>query len=278
MAPIGSSLRNMMRGNSTQSMGSGEPRSNNSSETSALSDDSDIQMQGWMRKQKETLRVWARRYFALSGKLLTYYDSEDISRAPRGVLEVVDVAPLTTEHNGLALHLTNGKEVRLIADTHVAYTAWLSVLSAAVKNPQATKSRMCKDGWAHCLTDDDVWTRYFIVVKNDSFSCYESEDEDAELALSGLVRSVGEWDGKRFGLVLGLNRSRKIQLCFDSAEEKMTWFLTLEFAVSYSHQRLKKEVSMKGPDSNPANRSAASSSAEKAPAAADSNDDDGVWI
>ncbi|TMW59543.1 hypothetical protein Poli38472_004612 [Pythium oligandrum] len=260
-----------MRGNSAQSMSS---RSNQL-------DENDIQMQGWMRKQKDTLRSWPRRYFTLSGKVLTYFDSEDTSRPPRGVLEFADVSPLTTEHNGLILHLVGGKEVRMIADTHVAYTAWMAVLSASLRRPQAPKSsRMFKEGWAHCLTDEDVWTRYYLVVKNDSFSCYESEDESAELALSGLVRSVAEWDGKRYGLVLGLNRSRKIQLCFDSAEEKMTWFLTLEFSVSYGAARMKKEASSKSSsksssEANPARKSDPSASSESSK---ESAEDDGVWI
>jgi hypothetical protein len=266
MAPVASSLRGIMRGNSAQS---------NNTDGSRLSEDSDIQMQGWMKKQKETLRSWPRRYFTLSGKVLTYYDSEDTSRSPRGVLEFSDVSPLTTEHNGLVLHLAGGKEVRLVADTHVAYTAWMAVLSAAVKNPRTTKSRMYKEGWAHCLTDDDVWTRYFIVVNKDSFSCYDSEEEDSELALSGLMRSVAEWDGKRYGLVLGLNRSRKIQVCFDSAEEKMTWFLTLEFAVAYGNQRMKKDSSsVMKIDANPA----AKADAAAAGTAASGGGDDGVWI
>lgn len=270
MAPMGSFRNKYMRGNSS---------SNNSSDTSShISDESDVQMQGWMRKQKETLRSWGRRYFSLNGKVLTYFDSEDTSRPARGVLEFVDVTPLTTENNGLSLHLVGGKEVRLIADTHVAYTAWMSVLSAAVKKPRASGgSKTYKEGWAHCLTDEEVWTRYYVVIKNDSFSCYESEEEDAELALSGLVRSVDEWDGKRYGLVASLNRARKIKLAFDSAEEKMSWFLTLEFAVSYGTARMKKESSMKAAAAmaNPASRP---NSSKSLTGASDADADDGVWI
>ncbi|RLN02398.1 hypothetical protein BBJ28_00005490 [Nothophytophthora sp. Chile5] len=259
-----------MRGNSS---GSG------SMESSNLSDENDIQMQGWMRKQKETLRSWARRYFTLNGKVLTYYDSEDTSRAPRGVLDFTDVSALTTENNGLSLHLVGGKEVRLIADTHVAYTAWMALLSAAVKKPRSSANRSSKEGWAHCLTDDDVWTRFFVVIKHDSFSCYESEDDDSELALSGLIRAVEEWDGKRFGVVCSLNRGRTIKLCFDSAEEKMSWFLTLEFSVSYGSARMKKEASMKSNSSehNPVLR-ADSSKSEVDAAAGGEEEDDGVWI
>ncbi|KAL7688722.1 putative pleckstrin domain, PH-like domain superfamily [Plasmopara halstedii] len=262
MPPTGRSLRNMMRGSS-------------SSESSGMSDENEIQMQGWMRKQKETLRSWARRYFTLNGKVLTYFDSEDTSRGARGVIEFVDVTALTTEKNGLSLHLVNGKEVRLIADTHVAFAAWLAVLSAAVKRPRTSQNRTSKEGWAHCLTDDDVWTRFFVVIKHDSFSCYESEDDDAELALSGLIRAVDEWNGKRFGVVCSLNRGRTIKLCFDSAEEKMSWFLTLELSVSYGAARMKKEASVKNSNSdhNPALRAEASKS-DLANAAAD----DGVWI
>lgn len=270
----------MIRGNSSSSNMTSEARSNNASEVSSSDNDNDIQMQGWMRKQKETLRSWARRYFTLSGKVLTYYESEDTSRSPRGVLEFVDVMPLTTENNGLSLILQGGKEVRLIADTHVAYTAWLAVLSAAVKQPSTSKRNTCKDGWAHCLTEDDVWTRYFVVVKNDSFSCYESEDEDADLALSGLVRSVSEWDGKRFGLVVGLNKSRKIKLCFDSTEEKMSWFFILEFAVKYGNERLKKELSRKKSSAAESANPVASSSTGDVGAATAGGDnaDYGVWI
>lgn len=267
MAPIGNSFRGMMRGNSSSS---------GSVESSRFSDESDIQMQGWMRKQKETLRSWARRYFTLSGKVLTYYDSEDTNRAPRGVLEFADVTALTTENNGLSLHLVSGKEVRLIADTHVAYSAWMAVLSAAVKQPRSSKNRTNKEGWAHCLTDDDVWTRFFVVIKNDSFSCYESEDDDAELALSGLTRAVEDWDGKRFGIVCSLNRGRTIKLCFDSAEEKMSWFLTLEFSVSYGNARMKKELSIKSRDANPVAR--ADSAQRDATEASAAESDDGVWI
>lgn len=268
MAPMGSFRNKYMRGNSSSN--------NSSTDSSGASDDTELQMQGWMRKQKETLRSWARRYFMLNGKVLTYYDSEDTSRPARGVLEFVDVTALTTENNGLSLHLVGGKEVRLIADTHVAYTAWMAVLSAAVKKPRANNSKTYKEGWAHCLTDEEVWTRYYVMIKNDSFSCYESEEEHAELALSGLVRSVDEWDGKRYGLVASLNRARKIKLAFDSAEEKMSWFLTLEFAVSYGTARMKKESSMKAAAmQNPASRP---SSSKSLPASSEAESDDGVWI
>lgn len=270
---VGGSFRNFKRSGS--SMGSG----NNSADSSHISDDSDIQMQGWMRKQKETLRSWARRYFTLSGQVLTYYDSEDTSRGARGVLDFVDVAPLTTENNGLALHLANGKEVRLIADTHVAYSAWMTVFRAALNAPQSSSKSGAKDGWAHCLTDNEEWTRYFVVVKNDSFSCYESEDEDAELALSGLVRSVDDWEGKRFGLVVSLNRARKIKLAFDSAEEKMSWFLTLEFSVSYGTARMKKEASMRYEKMSSLGKSDSSmATATAAQPSGDAAEDDGVWI
>uniref|UniRef100_A0AAV1TH37 PH domain-containing protein n=1 Tax=Peronospora matthiolae TaxID=2874970 RepID=A0AAV1TH37_9STRA len=264
MPPIGSSFRSIMRGNSS-SEGS----------SSSMSDETDVQMQGWMRKQKETLRSWARRYFTLTGKTLTYYDSEDTSRGARGVLEFVDVTPLTTEHNGLALHLVNGKEVRLLADTHVAYAAWMAVMSAAVKRPRSSKTRTSKEGWAHCLTDDEVWTRFFVVIKHDSFSCYESEDDDAELALSGLIRAVNEWDGKRFGIVCSLNRGRTIKLCFDSAEERMSWFLTLEFSVSYGAARMKKEAASKGKSSSDLNPVVVRAESGKADAAAEVQEDDG---
>lgn len=269
---MGSFRTKYMRGNSASN--------NSSTDSSHASDESsDVQMQGWMRKQKETLRSWGRRYFTLSGKVLTYYDSEDTSRPARGVLEFVDVTALTTENNGLALHLVGGKEVRLIADTHVAYSAWMAVLSAALKKPRAGSSKAYKEGWAHCLTDEEVWTRYYVMIKNDSFSCYESEEEDAELALSGLVRSVDEWDGKRYGLVASLNRSRTIKLAFDSAEEKMSWFLTLEFAVSYGTARMKKESSMKAAASAMANPASRPNSSKSLTAGTDgAESDDGVWI
>lgn len=291
---MGSFRTKYMRGNSASN--------NSSTDSSHVSDDSsDVQMQGWMRKQKETLRSWGRRYFTLSGKALTYYDSEDTSRMPRGVLEFNDVTPLTTENNGLALHLVGGKEVRLIADTHVAYSAWMAVLSAALKKPvprsggsggssssssggsaraSGGSGKAFKEGWAHCLTDEEVWTRYYVMIKNDSFSCYESEAEDAELALSGLVRSVDEWDGKRYGLVASLNRSRTIKLAFDSAEEKMSWFLTLEFAVSYGTARMKKESSMKAAAAmqNPASRPSSSKSLTSGGGGDGAESDDGVWI
>jgi hypothetical protein len=261
----------MMRGGSNNTLGSRN-----------LDDASGgIKMKGWMKKQKETLRSWARRYFTLSGNIMTYYDSEDTSRAPRGVLEITEVAPLTSEKNGLLLILSGGKEVRLIADTHVAYTAWLSLITAAVKKSNIGKDNTNKEGWVHCLNEDeddeDEWTRYYVVVKNDSFSCYESDKRDAELALAGLVRSVSDWNGKRFGLIVELNRRRQIKLCFDSSEEKTTWLLTLEFAASMKEQsstaldtldmtRLKEELP------------SADNNSSTCPADQIEEADDGVWI
>lgn len=282
MAAIGINFGRMMRratsdvDKESQNTPQHVSRSSNSFRGSEGSDESDIQMKGWMRKQKETLRSWPRRYFTLNGKVLTYFDSEDISRPPRGVIKFIDVSSLTTEDNGLSLHQASGKEVRLIADTHVAYSAWLAVLSAALKKPESNKKPSCKDGWAHCLIEDDVWTRYYIVVNNDGFSCFESEDEDSELALSGLVRSVAEWDEKRFGLVVGLSKGRKIKLTFDSTEEKMSWLLSLEFAVSFGNTRIKKDYTRK------LAKTASMSMKEVAPTtfpgAIKPDADDGVWI
>lgn len=210
---------------------------------SGSNSDAGVQMSGWMSKQKNTMKTWVRRYFVLSGTTLTYYETEKSTKGPRGFLHLQDVEPLTSESNGLILYLTNGKEVKVIADTQVAYKAWYTLLGAAVKKKQS-QSSASKKGFVHFLQEpEQTWARYYVVIENDRANFYATEAPEAELVFSGLVRSVQKWDGKRYGLMVGLNLGRSVKLCFDSTEEQMSWLLTLEFATSFAKHSLRKHPS-----------------------------------
>ncbi|ETV81058.1 hypothetical protein H257_05679 [Aphanomyces astaci] len=262
-----------------------------------------IVLSGWMRKQKAHLKTWNRRFFALSGSTLSYYDSEDISGAPRGVLDVASVHPLPSEPNGLLLHCKSNNQRRrdekLICDTNVAYNAWFALLtrattagqssssaslqllhtssasmmdtssstnSAASSNNNATqhspiayRPNPIKMGYVHVhyaasssnapsssqnnpvgggdgvpAADVDAWNRYFIKVEGDLLNCYADESQQ-HLYVSGMVRNVTLFEGRKYALTVGLNKGRKVVLCCDSMEEKTNWLLTLEGALKTAY-------------------------------------------
>ncbi|ETV91529.1 hypothetical protein, variant [Aphanomyces invadans] len=275
-----------------------------------------IVLSGWMRKQKAHLKTWNRRFFALSGSTLSYYDSEDISGAPRGILEVASVHPLPSEPNGLLLHCkannsTRRRDEKLICDTNVAYNAWFALLTRATtaetleplsqqpssasmmpassspamdsssnvssnnsdasihpSSPVAYRPNPIKMGYvhvhyaasssgsAHNLTsnqehgdgvpaaDADAWNRYFIKVEGDLLNCYADESQQ-HLYVSGMVRNVTLYEGRKYALAVGLNKGRKVVLCCDSMEEKTNWLLTLEGAlkIAYSVIQLQRRGS-----------------------------------
>ncbi|KAF0719951.1 Aste57867_672 [Aphanomyces stellatus] len=259
-----------------------------------------IVLSGWMRKQKAHLKTWSRRFFALSGSTLSYYDSEDITGNPRGILDVSSVHPLPSEPNGLLIHCKAGRDEKLICDTNVAYNAWFALLTRATTpdvgsptttSPEATTSssdadrgsssadpvmsRLSSDGgiddpeadayqklptyhpnpikmgYVHVhyastasthITNDavpagdaDSWNRYFCKVEHDLLNCYSDETQQ-NLYVSGMVRNVSLYEGRKYALAVGLNKSRTVILCCDSMEEKTNWLLTLEGALKTAYK------------------------------------------
>ncbi|CAK4770123.1 hypothetical protein LEN26_020981 [Aphanomyces euteiches] len=238
-----------------------------------------IVLSGWMRKQKAHLKTWNRRFFALSGSTLSYYDSEDISGAPRGVIDVASVHPLPSEANGLLIHCKAGRDEKLICDTNVAYNAWFALLTRAT-NPESVfeppptdaqdnnalddaldddesteaityRPNPIKMGYVHVHyasttkqtaeeavpppEDADTWNRYFCKVEHDLLNCY-SDDTQQHLYVSGMVRNVTLYEGRKYALSVGLNKGRTVILCCDSMEEKTNWLLTLEGALKTAYK------------------------------------------
>ena len=226
-------------------------------------DAENVLMRGWMNKQADKLKSsWRRRYLALSGNKIAYYTSENIvHEPPRGVYEIADAYPLASEKNGILVRFKTGKEMHVCADTQVAYKQWLSAIQSIL--PSKDKASSCqKSGWVFTSPDNGNGTRYFMRLTNESLSCFTSEQKDASMELSGIVRCVYPWTSQPLGLKIGLNKQRFLKVCFDTQEEKTSWLLTLEFAVSAATSKQRK----------------ASNSSRNVVNPGDVEDDDGVWI
>ncbi|OQR98507.1 hypothetical protein THRCLA_06710 [Thraustotheca clavata] len=89
----------------------------------------------------------------------------------------------------------------------------------------------------------DTWSRYYCKVEQDTLNCYQDETLE-HLYLSGMVRNVSLYDGRKYALSVTLNKSRTVYLCCDSMEEKTNWLLTLEGALKTAYKLIEKRRSL----------------------------------
>ncbi|KDO20149.1 hypothetical protein SPRG_13975 [Saprolegnia parasitica CBS 223.65] len=89
----------------------------------------------------------------------------------------------------------------------------------------------------------DTWSRYYCKVEQDTLNCYQDETLE-QLYVSGMVRNVSLYDGRKYALSVTLNKSRTVYLCCDSMEEKTNWLLTLEGALKTAYKLIEKRRSL----------------------------------
>ncbi|RHY05696.1 hypothetical protein DYB28_001105 [Aphanomyces astaci] len=202
----------------------------------------DVESAVWTPFVSHDRHAVSGRFFALSGSTLSYYDSEDISGAPRGVLDVASVHPLPSEPNGLLLHCKSNNQRRrdekLICDTNVAYNAWFALLTRATTAGQSSSSASLQSLHTSSASMMDTSSS-----TNSAASSNNNATQHSPIAYRPNpikmgyvhVRNVTLFEGRKYALTVGLNKGRKVVLCCDSMEEKTNWLLTLEGALKTAY-------------------------------------------
>ncbi|KAF0682792.1 Aste57867_25091 [Aphanomyces stellatus] len=77
------------------------------------------QWSGWVYKQGSRVKTWKKRYMVLQGNKITYYDKSVLEPNPteKGALVLMDVTQNFAIANGLFLHDTKGKQMKIYTDT-----------------------------------------------------------------------------------------------------------------------------------------------------------------
>lgn len=102
-------------------------------------DDAPVTHSGWLKKEGSRVKSWKRRFFALRGNALSYFDSEDTGAAAKGYGHVKAVEVNDTVANGLDVTFDNGRVLRVSAKTRPDMEMWLCQLSDAIEQANAER-------------------------------------------------------------------------------------------------------------------------------------------
>jgi hypothetical protein len=102
-------------------------------------DDAPVTHSGWLKKEGSRVKSWKRRFFALRGNALSYFDSEDTGAAAKGYGHVQAIEVNDTVANGLDITFDNGRVLRVSAKTRPDMEMWLCQLSDAIEQANAER-------------------------------------------------------------------------------------------------------------------------------------------
>lgn len=105
-------------------------------------DDNVVTHSGWLKKEGSRVKSWKRRFFALRGDALSYFDSEDTGAAAKGYGHIKTVEVNDQVANGLDVTFDNGRVLRVSAKTRPDMELWLCKLSDAIEQSNADRANV----------------------------------------------------------------------------------------------------------------------------------------
>ncbi|CAK4066283.1 unnamed protein product [Aphanomyces euteiches] len=135
-----------------QSSNSLPPRGGRSSSTASLrnslvNENEDRGCTGWLAKEGGRVKNWKRRYFALNGRSLTYYDNANMSGVPKGNGQVCGVRINKDKSHSIDINFEKGRVLRVTADNKEDFEKWWACLNAAVEGRSVSRaSRLSATG------------------------------------------------------------------------------------------------------------------------------------
>ncbi|ETW07396.1 hypothetical protein H310_01921 [Aphanomyces invadans] len=88
---------------------------------------------GWVYKQGSMIKSWKKRYMVLKNKQLTYFESEKVegNSKAKGSFQVITVEIAHDIKNGLLVHGTGGRVMKLYTDTAEGCEEWINAIAQA---------------------------------------------------------------------------------------------------------------------------------------------------
>ena len=245
---------------------------------------------GWAYKQGSMIRNWKRRFMILRGKQLSYYDTAHVDDRVRakGSFQVLTVEKANDIKNGLIIHGTGGRVMKIYTDTFDECTAWCEAITElSVEQAYTTRASMSanlRDSRRSSISapqlppvndfevfdgeiDRDAthsgwlskeggrvknWKRRFFYLSGRSLSYYDNESMAGSTKGNGLVCGVRVNKDKQYSLDINFEKGRLLRVTADSQDEFNQWFDVLTSTVEgRSLRKVQSVVSMSAPPLHP---------------------------
>lgn len=93
---------------------------------------------GWLRKEGQNYKTWKRRFFKLTGQILSY--SETVSSNPIGRLHVKSVQYSQQQDNCLEIRGADDRVLRIMTEKNASIDDWYSALQDAIHHSSSDTS------------------------------------------------------------------------------------------------------------------------------------------
>ena len=187
---------------------------------------------GWLHKQGRKRKNWKKRYFALSGCVLSYrVDKNPLARV-KGIGRVLDVKVSTSQTFGLDIEMEQNRILHVYADTYMEQNQWYVALKTALCSPmprlsvQATTTPYSPStlSYAGYLMKQDrtfIWTKRYFELRSRTLSYHNAEGLPA--LFCDTIASMENWKGKRHGLKIKFEKGKVLYVQASCANEFKSW-------------------------------------------------------
>ena len=211
------------------------------------SDATMMQQQGWLFKQGRAIKSWKRRYFALSGCVLSYRVSEEPLARVKGSGRILDVEISTSRTYGLDIRMERNRILHVNAATHAEQNQWYEALRVALQptprlNPNPTTPYLSQDldhetqavQLAGYLLKQGQniksWKRrYFELSMIGSALSYRVSEMVPEVLFADTVIAVERWTNSKrmYGLQLRFEKGRLLYVDAETPALYERWYQAL---------------------------------------------------
>lgn len=224
--------------------------------------DPSIDFAGWIYKQGSLIKTWRKRYAVLRGNCLFYYDSPNSIAKEKGKLKVLTVERSDEINNGILIHASGGRVMKMYTDSNESCMIWIDALERSVHRqsqdygedryscvsrqnfkasvapsitspPAQEEQKILHRGWlqkeGHRVKN---WKRRFFVLAGSTLSYYDSTKRGAKAKGKGQIRNVVLPPDRPLGLDVFFDRGRLLRLSADTTAEVDQWYQVLSNALN----------------------------------------------
>ncbi|RHY15592.1 hypothetical protein DYB25_006341, partial [Aphanomyces astaci] len=228
---------------------------------------------GWVYKQGSMVKSWKKRYMVLKNKQLTYFENEKIegNSKAKGSFQVITIEIAHDIKNGLLVHGTGGRVMKLYTDSAESCEDWINAITQVTSAqpplvpqvsvrgpvngssslslpPRDSRSNSTVSSLRNSLTGDDDngvctgwlakeggrvrnWKRRYFSLQGRSLTYFDNANMIGAAKGNGQVCGVRINKDKPLSIDVNFEKGRVLRVTADSKEDFEKWWMGLNAAI-----------------------------------------------
>ncbi|KAI9921666.1 hypothetical protein PsorP6_001642 [Peronosclerospora sorghi] len=213
--------------------------------------DDPVTYAGWVFKEGSLVRSWKKRFLVCKRAELAYYKNMDEENRAQllGALTAAHIERLPEIENGLLIHGTEGRQLKIFLDTKVECDRCYKAIAQYCKMQDPSQDAHQRVGW---LEKEGqyfrTWKKRYFVLTGTQLTY--SAAMGAERLGGGLVTSVSRDPTRPFTLVITFEGGRELRVGGKSEVDIDEWHKAIQRGLVYAQKQRKSGPSL---DDDPRN-------------------------